>query len=205
MDPVAAVDLSGWYSDSKSSSRQVTSCLFTINDPQIATPLTYRAFSSNEILSTTFSNAKLQLRSITNPQDFESLFPSTSAQNISNHTLSDVQQRLEEARITYEARARRSTDIFRSVAPTTATTFSQDTLLSKAQTKACIWLMGLSEKILNYSNIFDVLVQNHPEYVSLAWGTFKLLFVVSCITCYIDILSLRFRMLLKIMSKLLLS
>ncbi|KAF2103667.1 hypothetical protein NA57DRAFT_8357, partial [Rhizodiscina lignyota] len=52
-----------------------------------------------------------------------------------------------------------------------------DTPLSKAQAKARMWLTGLSEKILYYGNIFDVLVQQHPEYVSLAWGTFKLLFV----------------------------
>jgi hypothetical protein len=39
--------------------------------------------------------------------------------------------------------------------------------------------MGLSEKIVHYGNVFDVLAQQHPEYVSLAWGTFKLLFIVS--------------------------
>lgn len=34
---------------------------------------------------------------------------------------------------------------------------------------------------MHYSNIFDVMVQHHPEYVSLAWSTFKLLFVVSIV------------------------
>lgn len=51
--------------------------------------------------------------------------------------------------------------------------------LGKAKAKTRIWLIGLSETLVHYGNIFDVMVQHHPEYVSLAWGTFKLLFVVS--------------------------
>jgi hypothetical protein len=53
------------------------------------------------------------------------------------------------------------------------------TSLSKSKAKARLWLAGLSEKIVHYGNIFDVMAQHHPEYVSLAWGTFKLLFIVS--------------------------
>jgi hypothetical protein len=30
-----------------------------------------------------------------------------------------------------------------------------------------------------YGSVMDMLVQHHPEYVSLAWGTTKFLFVVS--------------------------
>ena len=30
-----------------------------------------------------------------------------------------------------------------------------------------------------YGNIFDVFAQHHPEYVALAWGAMKFLFVVS--------------------------
>jgi hypothetical protein len=41
------------------------------------------------------------------------------------------------------------------------------------------WLGELSLGIMHYASILDVLVQQHPEYVSLAWGTTKLLFVVS--------------------------
>lgn len=37
----------------------------------------------------------------------------------------------------------------------------------------------ISERIHYYGNIMDVLVQHHPEYVSLAWGAMKLLFSVS--------------------------
>jgi hypothetical protein len=33
----------------------------------------------------------------------------------------------------------------------------------------------VSERVHYYGNIMDVLVQHHPEYVSLAWGTMKLL------------------------------
>ena len=40
------------------------------------------------------------------------------------------------------------------------------------------WLSRFSTGVLNYGRILDVLVQHHPEYVSLAWGTTKLLLVV---------------------------
>ncbi|KAI8631672.1 hypothetical protein F5Y19DRAFT_401907 [Xylariaceae sp. FL1651] len=33
-----------------------------------------------------------------------------------------------------------------------------------------------SQRLLYYSNIMDVLVQHHPEYVSLAWGAMKFIF-----------------------------
>lgn len=41
------------------------------------------------------------------------------------------------------------------------------------------WLGRCASRIVHYGNIMDVLVQHHPEYVSLAWGTMKFLFVVS--------------------------
>jgi len=44
--------------------------------------------------------------------------------------------------------------------------------------KARRWLNTLADRVVYYGNILDVLVQHHPEYVSLAWGTFKILFVV---------------------------
>jgi hypothetical protein len=49
----------------------------------------------------------------------------------------------------------------------------------RKQSKARKWLCRLSARINFYGNIFDVLVQQSPEYVSLAWGAFKFLFVVS--------------------------
>lgn len=41
------------------------------------------------------------------------------------------------------------------------------------------WLARVSSRLMHYSNIFDVLAQHHPEYVALAWGAMKFLFVVS--------------------------
>lgn len=41
------------------------------------------------------------------------------------------------------------------------------------------WLQGFSEAICHYNQVLDVFVQHHPEYVSLVWGTMKLLFIVS--------------------------
>lgn len=46
----------------------------------------------------------------------------------------------------------------------------------KSTLKHC--LTKLSKRICYYGNIIDVLVQQHPEYVSLTWGLFKLLFVL---------------------------
>ena len=41
------------------------------------------------------------------------------------------------------------------------------------------WLSRFANRVTFYGNIMDVLVQHHPEYVSLAWGAMKALFVVS--------------------------
>ena len=49
---------------------------------------------------------------------------------------------------------------------------------STSESKARRWLVALSERIAFYGQVFDVLVQHHPEYVSLAWGTFKFIFQV---------------------------
>lgn len=55
---------------------------------------------------------------------------------------------------------------------------AQDGYVSNPPCKARKWLVALSERITYYGQIFDVLVQHHPEYVSLAWGTFKFVFMV---------------------------
>ena len=44
--------------------------------------------------------------------------------------------------------------------------------------KAWRWLSAFSTRLLYYSPIMDTLAQHHPEYVSLAWGAVKFLFVV---------------------------
>jgi len=103
------------------------------------------------------------------------------AQPVLGHGISDVYQSLRNAQDAYECRVQLKTDAFQAIAPTTtAFAFSNPTTpLSKSKAKLRLWLTGLSEKIMYYSNVFDVMVQHHPEYVSLAWGTFKLIFIVS--------------------------
>ena len=44
--------------------------------------------------------------------------------------------------------------------------------------KARKWLAIFSSKVMYYGVVLDVLVQQHPEYVSLAWGAMKFLFGV---------------------------
>jgi hypothetical protein len=132
----------------------------------------------DEILQRTLSHAKMLLRSTISPQDYEILFPtpnSSVSSKVSNHSIIDVQRCLNEARASYEVRTGYSSDPWKSVAPTTTAVVEQ----GKGKAKARLWLASVSEKINHYGNVFDVLVQHHPEYTSLAWGTFKLLFIVS--------------------------
>ncbi|KAI9654670.1 MAG: hypothetical protein M1821_005877 [Bathelium mastoideum] len=39
------------------------------------------------------------------------------------------------------------------------------------------WVEGFSSQVLHYAAVLDTLAQHHPEYVSLAWGTIKFVFV----------------------------
>ena len=71
----------------------------------------------------------------------------------SKHAIADVQEEVTKAQKRYSLR-------------------SKDSKVRK-------WLSRFSAGVLYYGRILDVLVQHHPEYVSLAWGTTKLLFVVS--------------------------
>lgn len=41
------------------------------------------------------------------------------------------------------------------------------------------WLAKASTRILYYGTILDALADHHPEYVKLAWGALKFLFIVS--------------------------
>jgi hypothetical protein len=50
---------------------------------------------------------------------------------------------------------------------------------SKPESKARKWLGNFSSKVTYYGVVLDVLVQQYPEYVSLAWGAMKFLFIVS--------------------------
>lgn len=47
------------------------------------------------------------------------------------------------------------------------------------KSRARRWLATCSSRLMHYSVIMDTLAQHHPEYVSLAWGAMKFLFVVS--------------------------
>lgn len=46
----------------------------------------------------------------------------------------------------------------------------------QSRTRTC--LHDFSQRVHFYGAILDVFVQHHPEYVSLAWGAMKFLFVV---------------------------
>jgi len=50
---------------------------------------------------------------------------------------------------------------------------------SRSDQKCSKWLAKISDRICFYGKIMDVLSQHHPEYVSLAWGAMKLMFIVS--------------------------
>ena len=157
----------------------------TFQSPYCIAHLTsYARSSSEEILQSTYAHAKLLLQTIATSKDFESLFPPTNnpnAQEVSSHTIFDVQRYLKDAQVSYESRVGQTNDPSQAVAPTTTASLmtTPTTSLSKAKAKARLWLTEISETLVYYGNIFDVMVQHHPEYVSLAWGTFKLLFVVS--------------------------
>ncbi|CAI9636955.1 unnamed protein product [Alternaria burnsii] len=56
---------------------------------------------------------------------------------------------------------------------------ARDNYASSRNKKAAKWLERFSSRIIHYGNIFDVLSQHHPEYVALAWGAMKFLFVAS--------------------------
>lgn len=48
----------------------------------------------------------------------------------------------------------------------------------KPDSKALKWLRKLCEKVVFYEGVVDVLIQQHPEVVSLIWGAMKFFFLV---------------------------
>lgn len=64
-------------------------------------------------------------------------------------------------------------------------TYSQ----SRHHDKARRWLNTFADRVVYYGNIIDVLVQHHPEYASLAWGLFKLIFVVRLLFFFLAVLA----------------
>lgn len=55
---------------------------------------------------------------------------------------------------------------------------AQDKYDARSYGKLRSWLGRLSKGIMSYAKIVDMLAQIHPEYTSIAWGTFKLVFIV---------------------------
>ncbi|TDZ26513.1 hypothetical protein Cob_v001431 [Colletotrichum orbiculare MAFF 240422] len=49
--------------------------------------------------------------------------------------------------------------------------------LKSKTSKARDWLSKCSSRVMYYAAVFDTFSQHHPEYVSLAWGAFKFLFI----------------------------
>lgn len=48
-------------------------------------------------------------------------------------------------------------------------------------------LVGFSETVHYYSGIMDVIVSHHPEYVALAYGAMKFLFIASpCLLIFLN-------------------
>ena len=45
------------------------------------------------------------------------------------------------------------------------------------------WLGKVSERLLYYGNVLDVLSQHHPEYIALVWGTMKFILRVNATLC----------------------
>lgn len=45
--------------------------------------------------------------------------------------------------------------------------------------KAQQCLNEIAARITYYGEVLDVMAQHHPEYVALAWGAFKFVFIVS--------------------------
>ncbi|KAL8961828.1 MAG: hypothetical protein Q9193_001671 [Seirophora villosa] len=140
--------------------------------------------SSETILSTTFTQARLLLHKLLKPKDYDTLFPpatgTPNTQHVSSHTIFDVHRCLKDAQASYEDRTGQVDPLQTPVAPTSTVSTSNrntTTVQTKSGSKTRLWLTGLSEKLLYYSNIFDVLAQHHPEYVALAWGTLKFLFI----------------------------
>ena len=59
--------------------------------------------------------------------------------------------------------------------------------------KAWQWLSAFSSRFMYYGAVLDTLAQHHPEYVSLAWGAIKFIFMVILATCRVRTLLTDFR------------
>jgi hypothetical protein len=61
---------------------------------------------------------------------------------------------------------------------TAALKLAREAYQNKPSSKARKWLVLFSARVHHYASVLDVLIQQHPQYVSLAWGAMRLLFQV---------------------------
>ena len=55
----------------------------------------------------------------------------------------------------------------------------------KGDSKLYKRIVSFSRRVAYYGNVLDVMVQHHPEYVSLAWGSLKLVFGVNALLLHV--------------------
>ncbi|KAF5666707.1 hypothetical protein FDENT_12290 [Fusarium denticulatum] len=84
-------------------------------------------------------------------EESNSLSSDEKALLVKKSTLQDVEKAVSDAFAKYEAKSEAS--------------------------KTRKWLLKASESICHYGQVLDVFVQHHPEYVSLAWGLMKVMFI----------------------------
>jgi hypothetical protein len=101
---------------------------------------------------TAYENALQYITTELSPADQSAILHSPNPLHNPGITVRDVQIAVLEAQKGYEVKA--------------------------SKNKVQKWLRRLSARVMFYGGILDVLIQQHPEYVSLAWGAMKFIFVV---------------------------
>lgn len=115
------------------------------------------------------------------------MIPSTETDHHSASVFAPATSAFEEAQAIFERQGTRDPKKKNRLQSIQATTLAdvldivntaQEHFKNQDESKTRRYIQGLSQRICYYGNIMDVLVQHHPEYVSLAWGAMKLLFGV---------------------------
>jgi hypothetical protein len=78
-----------------------------------------------------------------------------------------------------DLKATRLQDVIDDVAKAQALYFHR-----KGDSKLHKRIVSFSRRVEHYGKVLDVMVQHHPEYVSLAWGSLKLVFGVNALSLY---------------------
>lgn len=74
---------------------------------------------------------------------------------------------------------------FQDVEKTVSDAFTKYEAKSEAS-KTRKWLLKASESICHCGQVLDVFVHHHPEYISLAWGLMKVMFIVSRLSLHAE-------------------